>query len=69
LVALPRNQRVVGLENHTSFIRGVGQGTLRAVARPVTRGRTSQVWECEIRDIEDKLVARGSVRLLCIAIA
>jgi uncharacterized protein (TIGR00369 family) len=66
LVALPRNQRVVGLENHTSFIRGVGTGTLHAVARPVTRGRTSQVWECEIRDTEDKLVARGSVRLLCI---
>lgn len=57
---------VVGLENHTSFIRGVRQGTkLRARATPLTRGRTTQVWEAEIRDAEDKLVATGRVRLLC----
>jgi 1,4-dihydroxy-2-naphthoyl-CoA hydrolase len=67
LVASARGQRVVGLENHTSFIRGVERGRLRAIAKPVTRGRTTQVWECEILDEEDKLVARGSVRLLSIA--
>jgi uncharacterized protein (TIGR00369 family) len=67
LVALPRQQRVVGLENHTSFIRAVRGGKLRGFARPITRGRSSQVWEGEIRDAEDKLVARGTVRLLCIA--
>src|SRR5438270_8794141 len=47
-VALPRGQRVVGLENNTSFIRAVTAGKLHAVARPVTRGRTSQVWEAWI---------------------
>lgn len=67
LVAMPRQQRVVGLENNTSFIRAVRSGTLRAVARPVTRGRTTQVWEAWIRDEEDKLVAQGRVRLLCVA--
>jgi 1,4-dihydroxy-2-naphthoyl-CoA hydrolase len=67
LVAMPRQQRVVGLENNTSFIRAVRGGTLRAVARPVTRGRTTQVWEAWIRDEEDKLVAQGRVRLLCVA--
>ena len=66
LVALPRGQRVVGLENNTSFIRAVRAGKLRAVARPVTRGRTSQVWEAWIRDEEGKLVAQGRVRLLCV---
>jgi len=67
LVALPRGQRVVGLENSTSFIRAVRSGTvLRGAARPVTRGRSSQLWEADIRDPEDKLVARGHVRLLCI---
>ena len=63
LVALPRGQRVVGLENNTSFIRAVRAGKLRAVARPVTRGRTSQVWEAWIRDEEERLVAQGRVRL------
>ena len=66
LVAQSRGQRTVGLENHTSFIRAVRSGKLRGVARPITRGRTSQVWEGQIFDEEDKVVARGTVRLLCI---
>ena len=58
---------VVGLENHTSFIRAVNAGSvLRARAVPVTRGRTTQVWEAKITDAEGRLVAQGSVRLLCV---
>ena len=66
IVAHPRNQRVVGLENSTSFIRAVRSGKLTATAKPVTRGRHSQSWEAWIRDAEGKLVAQGKVRLLCI---
>jgi len=66
LVAMPRGQRVVGLENNTSFIRAVRSGRLHANARPVTRGRTSQVWEAWIRDEKAQLVAQGRVRLLCV---
>jgi 1,4-dihydroxy-2-naphthoyl-CoA hydrolase len=57
----------VGLENHTSFIRAVRDGRLRATAKPITRGRTTQVWEAEIRDERDRVVATGRVRLLCVA--
>jgi uncharacterized protein (TIGR00369 family) len=67
LVALARGQSVVGLENHTSFIRAVREGTLRATARPLSRGRTSQVWEASVADSEGRLVARGTVRLLCMS--
>jgi 1,4-dihydroxy-2-naphthoyl-CoA hydrolase len=67
LVATPRGQRVVGMENHTSFIHAVRAGKLFAVARPVTRGRSSQVWEAWIRDAEGRLVAQGNVRLLCLS--
>ena len=66
LVAMSRGQRTVGLENHTSFIRAVRTGKLRGVARPLTAGKTSQVWEGSIYDAENKLVARGTVRLICI---
>jgi uncharacterized protein (TIGR00369 family) len=67
LVAMPRGQRVVGLENATSFVRAVREGTkLTATAHPLTRGRTTQVWEATIRDPEDQLVATGRVRLLCL---
>ena len=60
------NMAAVGLENHTSFIRAVRAGVLRATARPLTRGRTTQVWEAEIRDAEQRLIATGRVRLLCV---
>ena len=66
LVAQPRGQRVVGLENSTTFIRAVRSGKLHAVARPVTRGRSSQVWEAWIRDDKEPFVAQGRVRLLCV---
>jgi 1,4-dihydroxy-2-naphthoyl-CoA hydrolase len=65
-VAHPRGQRVVGLENNTSFIRAVRSGKLHGLARPVTRGRSSQVWEVWIRDEKEQLVAQGRVRLLCV---
>jgi len=66
VVAHPRGQRVVGLENNTSFIRAVRSGKLRAQAKPITRARTSQVWEAWIRDEQGQLVAQGRVRLLCV---
>jgi uncharacterized protein (TIGR00369 family) len=57
---------VVGLENHTSFLRAVREGTkLRARATPLTRGRRTQVWQAEVRDEAGQLIATGSVRLLC----
>jgi 1,4-dihydroxy-2-naphthoyl-CoA hydrolase len=67
LVALPRNQSVVGLENNTSFVRAVRAGAkLHAVSTPITRGRRTQVWEARVLDDQDRLVATGRVRLLCI---
>ncbi len=67
LFALPRGQSVVGLENTTSFVRAVRAGaTLRAVSSPITRGRRTQVWEARVLDGEDRLVATGRVRLLCL---
>jgi 1,4-dihydroxy-2-naphthoyl-CoA hydrolase len=66
IVASAREQSVVGLENSTSFLRAVRGGRLRASAVPVTRGRTTQLWEGRIWDAEDRLVATGRVRLLCL---
>jgi 1,4-dihydroxy-2-naphthoyl-CoA hydrolase len=67
LYALPRKQSVVGLENNTSFIRAVRAGArLHAVSTPVTRGRKSQVWEAKVLDEDERVVATGRVRLLCL---
>ncbi len=65
--ASARGQTVVGLENHTSFIRAVRAGEkLAAEAHPITRGRSTQVWEATITNAEGKTVATGRVRLLCL---
>jgi uncharacterized protein (TIGR00369 family) len=56
-------QMAVGLENSTSFIRAASTGKLTAIARPVSRGRTNQLWEGWIRDDRDRVVAQGKVRL------
>ena len=67
LIAMPRKQTVVGLENNTSFVRAVRAGArLHAVATPVTRGRRTQVWEARVLDEQDQIVATGRVRLLCL---
>jgi 1,4-dihydroxy-2-naphthoyl-CoA hydrolase len=62
--AMSEGKSVVGLENHTSFLRAVREGTLHAVATPLSRGRRSPVWECAIHDDRQRLVATGRVRLL-----
>ncbi len=66
IVAMPRGQSVVGLENHTSFIRAAREGKLTATVTPITRGRTTQVWEGTVRDAEGRVLATGRVRLICI---
>ena len=64
LDAMSHGKTVVGLENHTSFVRAVREGVLRATARPLTRGRRSQAWEVTLVDATGALVATGRVRLL-----
>ncbi len=64
--AVVGGRSVVGVENHTSFIRAVRQGRIRVTATPLTRGRRSQVWEASARTEDGKLVASGRVRLLCL---
>ncbi|MGE5323572.1 MAG: PaaI family thioesterase [Actinomycetota bacterium] len=61
------NQSVVGLENHTSFLNAVREGRLRVAARPLMRGRRTQVWAAEVTDAAGRLVADGKVRFLALA--
>lgn len=55
--------RVVGVANHTDFLRAISDGAVTAVATPIHRGRLQQLWLVEIRDGGDRLVARGEVRI------
>ena len=53
----------VGLSNQTDFLRPHRDGELHVTATPVHRGRTQQLWQCEIARADGNLVARGQVRL------
>ena len=64
--AMPRGQSVVGLENHTTFVRAAREGRVRVVAKPITRGRRTQVWEATATDASGRVLATGRVRLLCL---
>lgn len=66
MAAGPRGQSVVGVENHTSFIHAVREGRLTITARPLTRGRRSQLWQAEVRSEDGTLAASGRVRLLAL---
>jgi 1,4-dihydroxy-2-naphthoyl-CoA hydrolase len=66
LDAMVHGRSVVGLENHTSFVRAVRAGKVTIRATPVTRGRRSQLWEAVARDEQGRIVSSGRVRLLCL---
>jgi len=54
---------VVGVNNNTDFLRAASEGTVYGVSEPVHRGRRQQLWLVTIRDDQDRLIARGQVRL------
>ena len=54
---------VVGTSNHTNFLRAVREGVLTAVATPIHRGRTQQLWTVDVRDEQSRLVAKGELRV------
>ncbi len=54
---------VVGVNNNTDFLRAIGSGTVYGAATPVHRGRRQQLWLVTITDSDDRVVARGQVRL------
>jgi 1,4-dihydroxy-2-naphthoyl-CoA hydrolase len=54
---------VVGVNNNTDFLRAISAGTVTAVSTPIHRGRRQQLWLTTISDDNDRVVARGQVRL------
>ena len=63
LSAIPAGKLASGIENHTSFLRQVRDGQLRARATAINRGRQLHLWSVTISDDRDRLVAHGLVRL------
>jgi 1,4-dihydroxy-2-naphthoyl-CoA hydrolase len=62
----PPDKVIVGVENHTSFIRAVRAGRLSARATPLHAGRRAQLWECNISDAQARLIATGRLRVMSV---
>jgi uncharacterized protein (TIGR00369 family) len=60
---MPEGKRALGMSNNTSFLRPVSGGTVRGIARAIHRGRTSWVWDVEMRDDNDRLCATSRVTI------
>lgn len=65
-VSVGPDQIVVGTELNCSHLRSMTEGTLRATATPIRKGRTVHVWSIELTDDQDRLicVARCSLQVL-----
>lgn len=64
--AMRDGRSAVGLENNTAFLHAVREGTLRATAVPLMRGKRTHVWEGRVEDERGRVVATGRVRLMCL---
>jgi uncharacterized protein (TIGR00369 family) len=53
----------VGGNHNTHFLRSMTTGRVTVDARPISQGRTQQLWEVRVADDRERLVAIGQVRL------
>jgi 1,4-dihydroxy-2-naphthoyl-CoA hydrolase len=53
----------VGLEINANHLRGVRDGFVTGIARPVHIGKTTQVWDIRIHDNRDKIVCISRITI------
>lgn len=59
----PERFLVVGLEINANHVRGVREGWVTGTARPLHRGKTTQLWEIKIIDDAGKLVCVSRITM------
>ena len=63
LAVIPEGRIAQGLSNQTSFLRPITEGTIHAEARRRHRGRTTWVWDVELKDDDGRLCAVSRVTI------
>jgi len=58
--SLAEGEAMTTLELKINYLRPVVNGTITAEARVVNRGRTTGLVECDVRDADNRLLARAS---------
>ena len=62
-----RGMLAVGLEINANHLRSVTSGTVTATGTPIFQGRTTEVWQIEIKDERGKMVCLSRCTLAIIA--
>jgi len=62
-IAVGLDKRVVGIHLSVNHLRAVPDGDVTATGVPVHVGRSTAVWDMEVRDDEQRLVAVGRLTL------
>ena len=60
---IERGKVPLGMANNTNFLRPVSEGCVHARAEAFHRGRTSWVWDVEMRNDDGKLCATSRVTI------
>ena len=63
LAVLPEGNVAMGQSISVNFIRPISKGAINVIARARHRGRTTWVWDAEIRDDEDRLCALSQMTI------
>ncbi len=60
----PESEFAVGIDLNISHLKSKREGLLRATATPIRRGRTVHVWNVDLTDERDEMVAKARVTVL-----
>lgn len=61
--SVPAGQRAVGLDINANHLRSTNAGWVTGTARPVHRGRTTQVWQIDMANDEGQLTCVSRITL------
>ena len=65
--AAPEGQRFVGLDINANHLRGATSGWVTGITRPVHIGRTTQVWQIELRNDAGELTCVSRITMAVLA--
>ena len=65
--ACPEGYRAVGLDINANHLKGSTSGWVTGVARPVHIGRTTQVWQVELRNEANELTCVSRITMAVLA--
>jgi uncharacterized protein (TIGR00369 family) len=63
----PPGYRAVGLDINANHLRGVSSGWVTGTARPMHRGRTTHVWQIELRDEAGNMTCISRITMAILA--